>query len=125
MNELFQQLQDLAAKIQDAANSLNAEKQKSYDEGFAAGVASVGPANDKIYSQEELNQKISEEVQLLQGQIDLLNSKVAELEAVPAVDVEAVKAEAKAELKAELKAKYEAQQVAESLGETGFAAELV
>ena len=60
--EIFAQLQalvsELQAKIEEQSASLEAEKQASYDEGFAAGAASVG--SDKIYSQAELDAAIAQ-----------------------------------------------------------------
>lgn len=81
--DLLALLQDLVVKLQDAQVALEAVAKQKYDEGFAAGVASVG-AGDKIYSQVEVDAMLLP-----------LNEKIAQLEAqvaeVPAQIAEAVK----------------------------------
>jgi hypothetical protein len=125
--ELLVLLQELAAKLADAQAALDLEKKKSYDEGFAAGVASVLPGTDKVYSQEELNAAVLAAKEGLQLEIDSLK---AELEVAKA-DLEKLKAdldvkveEAKAALKVELLAKLDAQQAAESESEAALRAEI-
>lgn len=110
------QIVALQAQLADAQVSADALAKSKFDEGFAAGVASVLPNVDKIYSQAELDQKVSEAVLPLQEQIV---SMQAQLDAVPSV-IDMKVGEALAAFKAELKAKYELQQVAETEGEVGF-----
>lgn len=131
--EIFAQLQalvsELQAKIEEQSASIEAEKQASYDEGFAAGAASVG--SDKIYSQAELDAAIAQAkaeleaqngdlmVQLdgVKAQVLSLESQFAELQA----SVETKVSEAVAAFKADLLAKYEAAQAAESEIEASIA----
>lgn len=114
LNSLVASIAALQAQLADAQKAADDLAKVKYDEGFAAGVASV-VVSDKIYSQAELDAKIAEAVAPLNAKIVELDVKVAELSA--AVVAEAGKLVA---YKAELLAKYEAQQVAESEGETGF-----
>ena len=114
LNSLVANIAALQAQLVDAQASADALAKAKYDEGFAAGVASVG-GGEKIYSQAELDAKIAEAVAPLNVKIAELDAKVAELSA--ALVAEAGKLVA---FKADLLAKYEAQQVAESEGETGF-----
>ena len=114
LNGLVANIAALQAQLVDAQASADALAKAKYDEGFAAGVASVG-VSDKIYSQAELDAKIAEAVLPLNEKIALLDAKVLELEAL------VVSADAKlVEFKQMLLAKYEEAQVAESAVETGF-----
>lgn len=81
-------------------------------------MAQAGQANsgDKLYSELEMNQIISDEKAPLE---QALNDMQNMLNDVPN-QIEAAKNEAVLELKAALKAQYESQQVAESQSETGF-----
>lgn len=111
LNELVANIAALQAQLVDAQASADALAKLKYDEGFAAGVASVvAPPSDKIYSQAELDQKIADALLPIQ----------AELEAVKA-SIEPKVAEALAVFKADLLSKYQEQQVVESQLETGFA----
>lgn len=124
--DLLKLLQDLVlnvaalqTQLADAEAALAAAKQLSYDEGFAAGVASVPPVEpgDKIYSQAELDAAVVAAKEEVQAQLAVVQ---AELDALK-LEVDSKIATAVAAMKAELLAAYEAQQVAESEGETGFA----
>lgn len=115
LNSLVANIAALQAQLVDAQASADALAKAKYDEGFAAGVASVG-GSDKIYSQAELDAKIAEAVLPLNEKVASLEAKIVEIEAGIEVKVK----DAVAVFKAELLAKYEAQQVAESEGETGF-----
>lgn len=110
----------LQAQLADAEAALAEAKKLSYDEGFAAGIASVGTGNDKIYSQAELDAQVAAAREGLQLQITDLQSQLDALKAEVDSKVATAVSEAVAALKAQLKAAYEAQQVAESEGETGF-----
>ena len=122
--DLLKVLQDMIANIQalqtalaDAEVAVAVEKQKSYDEGFAAGVASV-PVDDGAtpFSQADLDAAVSAAVEPLNAQIADLSAQLqAAQNGLPAQIADAVAA-----LKMDLLAKYEAQQVAESHSETGF-----
>lgn len=114
LNNLVANIAALQAQLVDAQASADALAKAKYDEGFAAGVASVG-GGEKIYSQAELDAKIVEAIAPLNVKIAELDAKVLELEA--AVLAEAGKLVA---FKADLLAKYEEAQVAESAVETGF-----
>lgn len=111
LNNLVANIASLQAQLADAQKAADDLAKAKYDEGFAAGVASVGPG-DKIYSQAEVDAIVLP-----------LNEKIAALEVLIA-DINAsipVKvAEAVSTFKAELLAKYEAAQVVESDVETGF-----
>ena len=116
LNGLKETIDSLQAKLVDAQASLDEAVKKAYDEGFAAGVASV-PVNDKVYSQAEVDAKIAEAVQALNEKVLMLEDQVKMLQEGQDKAV----AEALAAFKADLKAKYEEQQVAETASETGFA----
>jgi chromosome segregation ATPase len=123
-NAFKEQLQSLQAALQDAQAASEQLAQEQYAKGFADGVASVPPpVNDKIYSQEELDQAVrsalapvEEQVAAMRVQIEGLGQQILELQN----NIDSAKADAVAAFKAELLAKYEEQQVAESQGETGF-----
>jgi flagellar biosynthesis/type III secretory pathway protein FliH len=114
---------ELTLKLVDTEAAIAEAKKAAYDEGFAAGVASVPTpgGEEKIYSQVELDAKVAEAVAAMEMQLADATAKIAELEAKVG-EIDAKVAEALAAFKAELKAKYEEQQVAESASETGFAA---
>jgi hypothetical protein len=114
---------DLKSKLDELSAQVEQEKTDKYNEGFAAGVASMNNGSDKIYSQAELDaqlQPLKDQVAAMQSQIDSLQASVDALPGQIDAAKLAGKEEGKVELKAELKAAYEAQQVAESQGETGF-----
>lgn len=122
---LFEQLKatitDLQLKLADTDAAIVEAKKAAYDEGFAAGVASVViPPSDKIFSQEELDAAVMAAVAPVQASLDEALVKIADLETkVGEIDMKV--AEAVAAMKADLLVKYEEQQVAESVGEVGFA----
>lgn len=117
LSETKAALEGLALQAADAQAQLEAVAQAKYDEGFAAGVASVvvpAPTGDK--TQEDIDKAVLEATTPLLGEIEALKSRVAELE----VAMETKALEAVAAFKATLLAAYDAQQVAESEQETGF-----
>ena len=122
LNGLVANIAALQAQLVDAQASADALAKAKLDEGFAlgfeAGKASVViPPSDKIYSQLEVDQKISEAIIPLQEQIIVLQAKV---DGFPLV-LDQEKAAAVLAFKAELLVKYEEKQVVESQAETGFA----
>lgn len=111
LNNLVANIASLQAQLADAQKAADDLAKAKYDEGFAAGVASVQPS-DKIYSQAEVDAIVLP-----------LNEKIAALElAITDINatIPAKIAEAVAAFKAELLAKYEEQQVVETQAETGF-----
>lgn len=60
LTALSAQVVDLQAKLVDANAAVDAEKKASFDQGFAAGVASVPVAGDpsKVFSQEDLDKAV-------------------------------------------------------------------
>ena len=111
---LVASISELQAKLSDAQVAADELAKVKYEEGFAAGVASVSiPPSDKIYSQEQLDQAIALAVEPLKVQIADLQVLV---DAMPSKIAEEV-----AKIKAELLAKYQELQVIESQAETGFA----
>lgn len=123
----FEQLKaaiaELTLKLADTDAAIAEAKKAAYDEGFAAGVASVPTpgGEEKIYTQAELDQKVAEAIATSEAKVTELESKVAELE-VKVGEIDVKVAEAIAAFKAELKAKYAEQQAAESQSESGFGA---
>lgn len=111
--DLLLMLQELVAKLADAAAALEVAKRASYDEGFAAGVASVGGNPDVKFTQADLDAAVASAVAPLNEQIAALQAQV---DGIPAVVADAIAA-----FKAELAQKYADQQVVESASETGFA----
>jgi hypothetical protein len=93
--EILVLIADLQAKLADVDAFVAAEKQASYDKGFADGVASVvvPPPSDKLYSQEELDAKIQEAVLPLQAKIAELEVVVAGIDQLVADKMAAFKAE--------------------------------
>lgn len=126
--QLKANIEALTAQLADTEAAVNEAKLVAYNEGFAAGQASV--STDKIYSQEELDQKVLEAVDAAKAEmassLEASQAKVAELE-LKVMDLEAVVAgmdakiaEAIAAFKADLLAQFEAQQDQESAGESMF-----
>ena len=97
-------LSELQAKLSQAEQALVEATKKAYDEGFAAGVASVPVGSDKIYSQEELEAKIAEAVEPIQKKVSELQTIVNNMEELTATKV----AEAMAAFKVELMEKVKA-----------------
>lgn len=118
LNNLVANINELQAKLIDAQVSADALAKQKYDEGFAAGVASVPTPqpSDKLYSQEEMDAAIQSAVVPLNEKIAELQTQVDGMQA----QIDAKVSEAMSAFKAELLAKYEAQQVVESDSETGF-----
>ena len=81
LNNLVANIAALQAQLVDAQASADALAKAKYDEGFAAGVASVG-SGDKIYSQAELDAKVAEAVAPLNAKIVELDAKVVALQAL-------------------------------------------
>ena len=117
LNQLSATIASMQAALVDAQIAAESIAKESYDKGFAEGVASVLPNVDKIYSQAELDQKISEALVPMNDQVAALG---VELQVVKD-SIEGLKSEAVAAFKAELKVKYDEMQVIESSAETGFA----
>lgn len=61
LTALSAQVVELQAKLADANAAVDAEKKVSYDQGFAAGVASVPVVGDpsKVFSQEDLDKAVA------------------------------------------------------------------
>jgi flagellar biosynthesis/type III secretory pathway protein FliH len=103
------------------------ETAAANEAGFEEGLKQAGQAGgvDKLYSDAEMNQFLSEAKAPLEAQIASLQASIEELNVQIAAQAEAAASQAAAAVeafKAELKEKYIAQQVAETEGETGFAA---
>lgn len=113
LSGLLESLSQLQAKLADADQAAQDLARSKYEQGFAAGVASVSiPVSDKIFSQAEVDAMVlplQESILSLQSQIDQMQAQI-----------DAKVSQAVAAFKAELLAKYEAQQVVESASETGF-----
>lgn len=95
--DLLQTLKDLLLKLQDGEALLAAEKQASYDAGFAAGVTSVS-GGDKIYSQAEFDAKMAEslapvlvQIEQLKAEVEALKALVAKYDAVVVAEIEDAK----------------------------------
>lgn len=73
--DLVQLLKDLATKLAEVEALLAAEKQASYDAGFAAGVQSAS-GNDKVYSQAEFDAKLAEALSPVLAQVEELKAQV-------------------------------------------------
>lgn len=110
---LVEQIAALQVQMADAEGAAVQLRKEGFDEGFAAGVASVGvPASDKIFSQTEVDAMLAplnEQILLLKAQLDAVPSQIAD-----AVSV------ARTELRAEIKARWESSQAAESSAESDF-----
>lgn len=109
------------------AEKLAQVAKDEYDKGFAAGVASVIPGVDKLYSQAELDAAVVAAVDVVKVELEAVK---AEAQAVK-LELESLKAglpqqlaAAKAEVKAEILAKYQAAQEAESQVEKQLEEEL-
>lgn len=121
--DIIAMLQDLVAKMSalqaslvDAQASLEVEKKASYDEGFAAGVASVPVVTGGGFTQEQVDAAVSAAIAPIQAELDGVKE---ELEAVkaslqPSID------QAVAACKADLLAKYKEMEVALQATEVGF-----
>ncbi len=121
LQDMIANIAALQTALQDAEATLADAKKASYDEGFAAGVASVPvidppPASDKIYSQAELDAAVATAVVVVQAKVDELQAQV---DSFPGV-IDAKIAEAMATFKADLLAKYKDLEVALQTAETGF-----
>lgn len=103
---------ELQQKLADAQAAADELAKAKFDEGFAAGVASVNVGSDKIYSQVELDAKIAEVVAPLDAKIVELQVKVDEIPSL----IES----AKIDLKSELLEKFKAAQDAETELEKAF-----
>lgn len=103
---------ELQQKLADAQAAADELAKAKFDEGFAAGVASVNVGSDKIYSQVELDAKIAEVVAPLDAKIVELQVKVDEIPSL----IES----AKIDLKSELLEKFKAAQGAETELEKAF-----
>lgn len=118
--DIIELLKSLKEKLEQAELLIEEVSKKKYDEGFAAGVASVQVGSDKIYSQAELDEKLKplqDKVLELEGSVVELKAKI---DAFPQV-LEEAKVKAVADFKADIAAKYAELQVVESQAETGFA----
>lgn len=118
LQNLKNQAVDFIARVDEFDVGIAAEKKASFDEGFAAGAASVG--SDKIYSQAELDEKIAPlmtEIEQLKVEIVTLKGEVSSMPE----KLEMAKGEAVEKFKAELLEKYTAEQSAESESEKKFA----
>lgn len=103
---------ELQQKLADAQAAADELAKAKFDEGFAAGVASVNVGSDKIYSQVDLDAKIAEVVAPLDAKIVELQVKVDEIPSL----IES----AKIDLKSELLEKFKAAQDAETELEKAF-----
>lgn len=119
---LLPMIEELKVKLAESQVALDEVAKLKYDEGFAAGVASViiPPVSDKIFSQAEADALVAAAVAPLEARVVELEAKVTELSADIGSQVAAGVAAAMVDFKASLLAKYEEQQVAESESETGF-----
>lgn len=117
LNDLVANIAALQLQLADAQASADALAKTKYDEGFAAGVASVPvlPPSDKIFSQADLDAAVAGAVEPIKSQIVELQAKVDSIQA--ALDA---KAQELVDFKAALLAAYEAKEVVESNIETGF-----
>lgn len=83
LNSLVANIAALQAQLADAQKAADDLAKLKYDEGFAAGVASVQPG-DKIYSQAELDAKVAEVVAPLTLKVEEQAAKIVQLEALVA-----------------------------------------
>ena len=109
------------------AEKLAQVAKEEYDKGFAAGVASVIPGVDKLYSQAELDAAVAAAVDVVKAELDVVKAEAAavklELESLKA-GLPAQLAAAKAEVKAEILAKYQDAQAKEAEVEKALEEEL-
>ncbi len=96
LQTLQTQVAEMQTKLVDAEAALAETAKAKYDEGFAAGVASVG--GDKIYSEEELQAKILEVKEPLEKKIAELEVVVGGIDQLVADKVTEAMASYKAEL---------------------------
>lgn len=113
LNTLAETIEGLKTQLADAQAALDVASKQSYDNGFAAGVASVA---DKIYSQVEMDAAIEAAVAPLKLEIEAMKLEIEALK----LQVEEQGKAAVAAFKAEMLAKYEEMQVVETEAETGF-----
>lgn len=109
--DLVTLLNGLVDQLADAQAAADELAQTKYDEGFAAGVASV-TEGDKLYTQADVDAIVTP----LNDRILALEAQVMALQESVATQI----AEAMAKFKMDLLTKYESQQVVESDTETGF-----
>lgn len=76
--DLVSLLNGLVAQLADAQKAADNLAKAKYDEGFAAGVASV-PANDKIYSQAEVDSMLAVAVGGIQAQLSAVSAELQAL----------------------------------------------
>jgi len=85
LNELALKLEEVKAQILANEAAFEAAKEAygkdKYNEGFAAGVASMGQG-EKIYTHDEAQTLIAEAVAPLKKQVEELEAKVVELQAI-------------------------------------------
>lgn len=102
---------------QTQAEKLAQVAKEEYDKGFAAGVASVIPGVDKLYSQADLDAAVTAAVDVVKAEMEAVKAEAAavklELESLKA-GLPAQLAAAKAEVKAEILAKYQEAQAKEA-----------
>lgn len=102
LQDLVSQLSALQTQLADVPAALEAAKKLSFDEGFAAGVASV-PVSDKVLSLAEAEAMVLMAVEPLQIQIAALQGQV---DAIPQTVADAISA-----LKKEIAAQIEAVEI--------------
>lgn len=94
--DLLSLLNGLVAQLADAQKAADDLAKAKFDEGFAAGVASVPPPSDKIFSQAELDAAVAAAVAPVQAQLDGVVAELAGLKeafaAFKAAELEKVKA---------------------------------
>lgn len=112
---LISQLASLQSALADAQAQLDTEKKASYDEGFAAGVASV-PATPGGFTQEQVDAAVLMALEPVKAELEGVK---AELEAVKSSMQSSIDA-AVAAVKADLLAKYKEMEVAIQSTEVGF-----
>jgi uncharacterized protein YllA (UPF0747 family) len=100
LTEMMTAITEMTTKLQAAIDGVDVEKKDSYDQGMKDGIAQVNAG--KVYSEAELQAKITEVTASLQKQIDELNKEVADLKAAAthATDLAAHNAEFVAALQA-------------------------
>lgn len=109
--DLLALLTGLQVQIADAQKAADDLAKLKFDEGFAAGVASV-PVSDKVFSQADVDALLAP----LQAQVADLQAQVSALQS----SLDQKVAEAVAAIKADLLAKYQELEVALQDKEVGF-----
>lgn len=109
--DLLALLNGLVAQLADAQKAADDLAKAKFDEGFAAGVASV-PVSDKIFSQADVDALLAP----LQAQITDLQAQVLALQG----SIDQKVSDAVAAVKTDLLQKYQALEVAIQDQETGF-----